>query len=550
LVLVGELVTLWLEAFDSVGRPFPVSQYPYMDLKVQRDSPNVEIHRTRNAAADGQRWSYTVEGVSAGSVRVVFSSRQRSGVVIASSPQSIHVFSPLQVTPPQVLIVPGVSMQLQTHGGPPNSEVHFMILPGPDGIATVNSDGMVVGYSRGSAVVRTRATAIDSLTGKIETFGSVETAISVVTFNSLRIYTPSTAILAGEQISLRIVGGNGESPMAFGGSDIRVRWQTSNSDVAQLHPVYEHDESMEVTLANEASFTVHLFGAGSGITRISATIISAPESLGITGFSTSIAINVLERLELLSPPAIIMMLSSRYAIQTNRDGAATISYSVMNSAADCAMPAYGRSSQAANAASTANIIATIDATGTIHAGTRPGTVFIVVQDSAIEQQALVVKVEVRPIEIVQLLVASEYQTADSAVYYSMPIGSVSVMKVTIRDQLGREFHAVDPSALALAYTVDQRDSVAVVMRERDRTLLVRALRPGNVVLHVSLGPSDSLQDFIKIRVGNSIQPASTVVHLGATVHYSISHTLSGMLTDANERDSPADWQLDELIDIG
>lgn len=147
--------------------------------------------------------------------------------------------------------------------------------------------GLVYAKTPGIAIVTGQAQAVDSNTGQLITYSQDTVHVHVIKLTGVKLFVPSTRLLAGEEIAIYAVGISDESPFSFASSNpgLLFDWSTSNMDVFSLSSVYEE---ASVSLQEERDFDAMLKtrNPGQGVVRIAAKCgmgMCEPELATFTG---------------------------------------------------------------------------------------------------------------------------------------------------------------------------------------------------------------------------------------------------------------------------
>eukprot|EP01102_Stenamoeba_stenopodia_P012885 TRINITY_DN4106_c0_g2_i1.p1 TRINITY_DN4106_c0_g2~~TRINITY_DN4106_c0_g2_i1.p1 ORF type:complete len:512 (+),score=115.60 TRINITY_DN4106_c0_g2_i1:42-1577(+) len=103
---------------------------------------------------------------------------------------------------------------------------------------------------------------------------------------------------------------------------------------------------------------------------------------------------------------------------------------------------------------------------------------------------------------------------------AIPIGQTLTIALHLGDDLGSVFDSYD--GVSFGYQLNSADIVSVQIDTTTRSVLVKALRPGEAILRVYVkGYPGELDDYIILKVGGAIHPNTPTVHIGGTVKFSL-----------------------------
>lgn len=164
-------------------------------------------------------------------------------------------------------------------------------------MATVDDGGLIEAKTPGIAIVTGQAQAVDSNSGQLITYSQDEVHVHVIKLSGIKLFVPSTRLLAGEEIAIYAVGLADQSPFTFASANpgLSFDWSTSNMDVFSLSSVYEE---ASVSLQEERDFYAMLRtrNPGQGVVRISAKCgigMCEPELATFTGRHVQLLFNSL-----------------------------------------------------------------------------------------------------------------------------------------------------------------------------------------------------------------------------------------------------------------
>lgn len=487
MVQIGDGLTLRVTVFDASGLAFDEDHFKHMNLSVIFDAHLIEVTASETSPA-----TYHIRGLSLGVASVVVSSTQRAGRVIQSSTKRIHVFPPLQVHPAELVLLPKSKFQVQWTGGPPfRADVEFAV--NETRICSVNHEGMVLARELGTTVVWLSVSVYDSESGERNLFHAASVKVTVKQLDGIRLFSGSRHIIVGEELTVRVVGSNGETPFTYGSASITFSWSVVNSQSVRAAAVYEN---AHLTLEEEASFSARAIAKAAGQSRISVRVSHCPQHPELRSLTASVLITVVERLQLLSPSPLLLPLSSGFTVTTNLDHR---SHSLLFRLLPC---------------SNTSLLHVNEKTGRITSFDQPGSGFVLIHTTSADEeyyQEVMLHVIVKPVQQVQLLPVSPS-------LFHLTVGTVLQVAVKLRDDLGRVFHSHE--GIQFQHHLNTLNVVSIKNTASNGSLSIHALRPGNAILMLSIAQSSLLRDFLPISVAQPIAPTSPLLHIGATATFS------------------------------
>lgn len=230
----GKSVTAYLTLIDSENNV--VTKKDLINLKIETDTNAVSVDCENMDR--GSRISCTVNGVELGHANVVFTSGL-GDTVVRSKPVRIQVYPPLQISPRNITLIPGASIQLTAKGGPqPHCVIEFTV---KNTIVKIDAQGNMLGKDIGQTYVTGSAVEIKGNGEKI-IYSSDTVHVDVVYLEGIRIETPLATIKSNakmpawisgvpEQVSTLILGSL-QPPLSF-------KWDVSSPDVLKLNHIFE-----------------------------------------------------------------------------------------------------------------------------------------------------------------------------------------------------------------------------------------------------------------------------------------------------------------------
>jgi nuclear pore complex protein Nup210 len=504
MVELGESVTLAVVALDDRGVPFERdADYRHMRFDVHVDGGDVVRVEPRGDA------SFRVDGLAVGGARITVSARTLDNATVASDPLHMHVYAPFRLVPDEVTLLVGARFQLQHRGGPPARATVTFERGGDGDDAVLGVDatlGALVARSAGeatvSAAVRVRSAGIEEIE-----LGRDAATVRVARLRALRVLAPTSRLLVGGEMTVRVVGlADDETPFSFGGTDIQFRWTSANGEVAEASAVFELAPPTAQAASGEnvpRDFAVRVVAKGAGRARLSASILSAPARLrlgSLSAYTSAVELSVVEPLRVASGAHVLLTPGASLAIEAANREPHELVYAVMTADGGAA-------------------VARCSASGVVTALSVAGQAFVAVSDPRDESPPLVVHVHVKNVHMMQLL--------PSAPHALMPVGSEMRVDVALRDDVGRRFdayagvrfEALLNSLSAVSASVVQLNASLQSGHFEEASLQLKALDAGDAIVRVA-DADGALDDYLRVRVGNAIEPSEPLVHVGGELLFS------------------------------
>ena len=515
LLQIGDKTTVEVTALDPTGTPFAPSQYQYLNIHVGVDNAGLTLV---DNTVPGR---YVMRGSALGASALTASLVCQTGKVVTSNPAQVYVFAPFAVHPTQVNLVPGARYHIRWTGGPPVR--HDIAFASADAaVAAVDGDalGMIAAGAVGRTTVTATISATHSLTHERIVFGRATVEVSVQHLRGLRLRSATNRLVLGGEESVWVEGyGAGETPLTLAGVGIRFQWTAGDPHVVSLRGSYDENG---YALEDEASaFRARVVARSPGQTAVTVAIAALPAGLPqalYKSLSATLQVAVAEPLRILAPaPALLLPPHARLAVRTNKDGAARLRYTLV----------------AATATPTEAPVARISAQGVVETLSAFGSAAVVVHDLDAGETASVM-LTVKPVAQLQLVPAAGSGR-------DIPVGASMQFQAVLRDDVGLPFHAVplgsgrggsssssgsgsgsDGSAPVLNIETNFPDMIAVTKGTDNTTVTVKALRPGQPVLHAALAANPSVEDYLRVYVGHMVEPLNPIVHSGGAVAFHTS----------------------------
>ncbi|XP_068163279.1 nuclear pore membrane glycoprotein 210 [Antennarius striatus] len=492
-VEIGKSVRAYVRVLDSNKKPFLVSNFNFMNLKLKAASAVVSLRQLSESIEDDTA-VFLVRGVSIGQTSLSAFVVDKAGKKITSAPQQIEVFPPFKLIPRRMTLLIGAMMQITSEGGPqPQSNIQFSIAN--EKIASVNGMGHVRGVAPGNVTVTGVVQAVDAETGKLLVVSQDQVEVEVVQLVGVRIRAPATRVKTGAQMPVYVMGlTSSQTPFSFGSASppLTFHWSTNKRDIVDVEP--RHAEA-GVELQSEHNFGMRVTGRTRGRTGLKVVLrVTDPSVKQLLGgqqeLTDEIQIQVYDKLHMLNPEVkaeeILMAPNSALKLQTNRDGVGGLSYRVL----DCPDQL---------------VTAQVDDKGVLSSGSLTGVSSLLVtsQEPFGVNQTLVLAVRVVPVSYVRLSTSPALHTPSRDRLQTVPLGTVLTFTVHFHTSTGETLHASDSH---LRFYTNRDDLVQLGPGPGNHTLTVRTINVGLTLLAVRDTRSVGVADYVPIPVEHAIGP--------------------------------------------
>ncbi|KAM3617700.1 uncharacterized protein V6R79_009936 [Siganus canaliculatus] len=490
-VEIGKSVRAYVRVFDSDKKPFPASNFQFMNLKLKAASAIVSL---KSESTEGDTAVFLVNGISIGQTTLSAVVVDKDGKKITSAPQQIEVFPPFKLIPRKMTLLIGAVMQITSEGGPqPQSNILFSI--SDEKIASVNGMGHVRGVTIGNVTVTGLVQAVDAETGKLVVVSQDQVDVEVVQLTAIRIRAPITRMKTGTQMPVYVMGlTNSQTPFSFGNSlpHLTFHWSTTKRDILDVQP--RHSEA-NVELQSEHNFGMRVIGRTRGRTGLKVVLrVTDPSAGQVVGnlqqLTDEIQIQVYDKLHMLNPEVkaeeILMAPNSALKLQTNRDGVGALSYQIL----DCPDQA---------------VIAHVDDNGFLSSGALTGvsSLLITSQETFGVNQTVILAVKVLPVSYVRFTTSPVLHTYTKESLKAFPLGAVLTFTVHLHGSTGEVLHS---SNSHLTFSTNRDDLVQVGIGPGNNTLTVRTVNIGLTLLAVWDSENMGVADYVPIPVEHVIHP--------------------------------------------
>lgn len=569
---LGHDTDIQFEILDAAGHAFDVSQLKLMDIKLHLEGDAITVagmsdqssessqdssygsstgssdshlgssshkHKSKrvqtiaNVVATG-RTSFRAHGAQLGvSTLSIMMTNAVTGMLISSTPVQIQVFPPLQVYPKRLELLPGATFQLEIFGGPPTRS-HLSFASSNHSIVSVSSEGVVTSKTQlgvAEVVVTAHVPGSSSSGSSIASNEQVWTEtvqIFVKHLHGILIHSSTTRLIVGEEIVVRVVGLENESPFIWSGIDLAFQWEAVNPDVLGVSSFYE---SAGVGVDDEQGQAVVLKALAPGTTRLSARLVAGPSFL--SGKSASLAFEVIPALALAETTPSHTSRSSTYggsttsSVLSGRSTAAhyhqrlllaphtrhsvranLASHGAHSLVSTSLLTATNTPKDSKTAASASNT-ATTSTTTTSSSSSEP----LIQSDSIIQldrtsemimskgiagssvlqmldkrdNQRLLIHLTVKPIHHVEL-------RARTPIHWEMPVGSFFDFDIVLRDNLGQPFDSYEWTQFTWHFSRHDMVHAEILPAPESqyrRILRVKGVRPGTTMIQLAVRPTSS-----------------------------------------------------------
>ncbi|XP_053455532.1 nuclear pore membrane glycoprotein 210 isoform X1 [Nycticebus coucang] len=492
-VEIGKTVKAHLRVLDFHKKPFLAKYFPFMDLKLRAASQIISLVAL-DEALDSYTATFLVHGVAIGQTTLTASVTDRAGQRISSPPQQIEVFPPFRLIPKKVTLLIGATMQVTSEGGPqPQSNILFSI--SNESVALVSSAGLLRGLAIGNATMSGLVQAVDAETGKVVIVSQDVVEVEVLLLRAVRIRAPITRMRTGTQMPVYVTGiTSHQNPFSFGNAvpGLTFHWSVTKRDILDLQG--RHHEA-SVRLPSQYNFAMNVLGRVKGRTGLRVVVKAVDPTAGqlhglAKELSDEIQIQVFEKLLLLNPEIeaeqILMSPNSFVKLQTNRDGAASLSYRVLEGPEKIA-------------------VVHIDEKGYLASGpvTGTSTIEVIAQEPFGANQTIIVAVKVSPVSYLRVSTSPVLHTQNKAVLAALPLGMTVTFTVHFHDNSGDIFHAHNS---VLNFATNRDDFVQIGKGPTNNTCVIRTVSVGLTLLRVWDAEHLGLSDFVPLPVLQTISP--------------------------------------------
>uniref|UniRef100_A0A8C3YLS0 Nucleoporin 210 n=1 Tax=Catagonus wagneri TaxID=51154 RepID=A0A8C3YLS0_9CETA len=492
-VEIGKTVKAYVRVLDFHKKPFLAKYLAFMDLKLRAASQIVTLVAL-DEAPDDYTASFRVHGMAIGQTSLTASVTDKAGQRINSAPQQIEVFPPFRLIPRKVTLIIGATMQITSEGGPqPQSNILFAV--SNESVAVVTGAGLVRGLAVGNGTVSGVVQAVDAETGKLVMVSQDLVEVEVLHLQAVRIRAPITRMRTGTQMPVYVTGiTNNQNPFSFGNAvpGLTFHWSVTKRDILDIWGRH-HEASLR--LPSQYNFAMNVHGRAKGRTGLRVVVKAldptAGQLLGLAKeLSDEIQIQVFEKLRLLNPEIeaehVLMSPNSFIKLQTNRDGAASLSYRILDGPEK--VP-----------------VVHIDEKGFLVSGSLIGTstVEVTAQEAFGANQTIIVAVKVSPVSYLRISMGPALHTQNKEALTALPLGVTVTFTVHFHDNSGDVFHAHNS---VLNFATNRDEFVQIGKGAANNTCVVRTVSVGLTLLRAWDAEQGGLSDFVPLPVLQAISP--------------------------------------------
>lgn len=492
---LGENAVLTLRVYDKQKREFDVSQFTAMQPNLISHSPSSIIDIAQ------QRFHlYVVHGKALGTIDVIASVTNSNSKVIRSQPFQIHVYPPLRVEPPKLILIPGAKYQVKLIGGPSfdknsysytENEIIFSEVDkslarkswkstnGEDApVITIDKRNVVTGITYGKAVVRLRR----NIGGK--PFASKEVEIYVVKLQSLNF--PISLNMYDDSIL----------PINFRSSSTEghtVGALSTQSPFFTLTYTLEDSEIVKVLPPSSLGHALNLEALKPGHTKIRVNAKFAHPHLDSYSLDQEILVYVVEKLRLFEgcTSKIIVSPKTNHKVLTNRGSSRYFIHYVNDEP---------------------NQITVGEVSGRLSTGNSGETAILHVRD-LLSGQSIATKVEVH--DPSYLGIEGNINTI------FLPLGSSKTLKYHGLNKFAEKMASID--GVEISYISNMYEHLDIVIDTNSETIQLKALTTGNTTIQLYSPSVESIFDF-KVVVMSTIRPSNPNLIVGDKLQFQISST--------------------------
>ncbi|KAM6468057.1 nuclear pore membrane glycoprotein 210 isoform 2-T2 [Liasis olivaceus] len=498
-VEIGKNVKAYVRVLDASKKYFHSKNFNFMDLTLQAASQIISL-KALGETSDEYTAVFLVYGMAIGQTSVTGVVTDRYGEKIYSTPQQIEVFPPFKLIPKKVTLLIGAVIQITSEGGPqPQFNIIFSIHN--PGIASVNNSGFIRGISVGNSTVMGMVQAVHAEAGKVVVASQDKVEIEVIQLEAVRIHAPITRMKTGTQMPVYVMGiASNQTPFSFGNAvpGLTFHWSVTKRDILDVKSRFSE---ASIQLSVENNFAVDVYGKGKGKTGLKVIVKVLDPSAGqfchmAKELTDEIQIQVFEKLVILGIEVgqILMSTNSFFKVQTNRDGAASLTYRVLDS--EDKVP-----------------VVEIDESGHLSSHSQIGlsTIEVISQESFGMNQTLVVAVKVAPVSYLRISMNPIFHTQNHETLLALPLGITLSLTIHFHDNYGDTFHSQNSM---LRFAVNRDDFLQVGKGTSNNTLVLRTMNVGLSLLKVWDAEHNNIADYVPLPVQHAILPELTDIVVG------------------------------------
>ncbi|XP_033126135.1 nuclear pore membrane glycoprotein 210-like [Anneissia japonica] len=477
-VQIENEVVAKVRILDAANNPLVASVSDLVGLKLTSGSEIISIRADTYASSDRNVSQFIIHGRSLGSTSLIASAAIHDRQ-ITSRVKTIQVFPPLRLQPRNITLLVGSVFQVRSTGGPqPQSLVEFSIAQLH--IANISTGGIVEALKLGHTRVTGRAVGSDENGGDV-IYSEDYVDVYVISLGEARIFAPLLRLQMQTEMPVYATGlGDSESPFTLGSASppLLFHWSVSNEDVITVEPVFaqsgvfyeaKHNVAMRVRTRNAGEASLRL--------RVSVS----------PGSSQQISNNgvLIDEVQIQHPTScdstLLMTPNTNGLIKTNRDGSATMSYTILGDPQSA--------------------IISVNQQGVVTSGEIVGEVSVLVV--ALERfglnQSTIVLVKVRPVLYVSINCDTKLMTTDKRLRV-FPVGLNLEFSASFYDNVGAKFDATN---LDLEHRLNRYDLLQL-QPAVNSSFVARVAHQGSSLFKVWDQRNTRMEDYVNVAVGSII----------------------------------------------
>ncbi|ETE69030.1 Nuclear pore membrane glycoprotein, partial [Ophiophagus hannah] len=500
-VEIGKNVKAYVRVLDASKKYFHSKNFKFMDLTLKAASQIISL-KALGETSDEYTAVFLVQGMAIGQTSVTGVVTDRYGEKVYSVPQQIEVFPPFKLIPKKVTLLIGAVIQITSEGGPqPQFNIIFSIHD--PSIASVNNSGFITGKAVGNSTVLGMVQAVHAEAGKVVVASQDKVEVEVIQLEAVRIHAPITRMKTGTRMPVYVMGiASNQTPFSFGNAvpGLRFYWSVTTRDILDVKSKFT-EASLQLSVEN--NFAVDIYGKGKGKTGLKVVVKVLDPSAGQFSYmakelTDEIQIQVFEKLVILGIEVeqILMSTNSFFKVQTNRDGAASLTYRVLDS--QDKVP-----------------VVEIDESGHLSSHSQIGlsTIEIISQESFGINQTLVVAVKVAPISYLRISMNPIFHIKNHEPLMALPLGITLSLTIHFHDNYGDTFHSQNSM---LHFAINRDDFLQVGKGTSNNTLVLRTMNVGLSLLKV-WDVEHNIADYVPLPVQHAISPELTNIIVGDVI---------------------------------
>ncbi|KAI6072959.1 Nuclear pore membrane glycoprotein 210-like protein [Aix galericulata] len=504
---IGKSVVVTVQVLGFQRLPLQSKYFKYMKLTLQAASPIVTLAQMEEVGEYSEL--HVLQAVAVGQTTLVATAWDKMGRRITSAPRKVEVFPPFKLIPKKITLIPHNMVQVMSEGGPqPQSSIHFSVTN--SSVAEVNQLGQVTARTVGTTTIQGAIRVVSEDTGGVTVFSQDQVELEVVQLKAVRIHVPATRLITGTEMPVFVVGLNNMlTPFSFSNAnpELRFQWSVSKRDVLDLLPRHMK-VSIQLQSDSNVAMVVHTKSAGRTSIKVMVRCLNASAGQfegNVTELSDEVQILVFDKLSLFSPSfsteQILMSTNSQLKLYTNRQGAAFVSFQILQ--------CYPNSS----------VLEEHDQ-GVLRAGAITG--IAVLEVTSLElfgvNQTIITGIQVAPISYLRINISPKIYTAGGMPLATFPLGMSFTITVEFYNSIGEKFHAQNAQ---LHLSVNRDDLLLIKPANKNHTYSAQAVNRGVTLLTVQDERHPGVADYIPVPVEPAIKPdLSKPVAVGDVICFS------------------------------